>query len=288
MKALLFLSLLLPLFHFGNVNSVLPTSDVHSSEYHVAIESVKSFVALEKDADWGQIGHYTTGYVALQYLSPEARQAVESVLGGESFVAGTVYMDDVRSDDDYDSYGDWHWVTIPDGMTYEEAEKNPNGDIIYGIETLTAELKAGGLSPELEREKLKFLIHLIGDIHMPLHVGTGDDMGGNQVRVSWFRESSNLHRVWDSNMIESRQMSASELAESLGSPDAAMIAEWQSMNPREWAYESMTYREDVYDIPEDARLGYEYRYENFHIVQKRLLQAGVRIAGVLNEIYGEN
>ena len=282
MKVLLSFSLLLPLFHFGNVNSVLPTSDLHKS-----LADLGQIGESRNDSDWGQIGHFTTGYVALQYLSPEARQAVESVLGGESFVAGTVYMDDVRSDDEYDSYEDWHWVTIPNGMTYEEAEKNPNGDIIYGIETLTTELKAGGLSPELEREKLKFLIHLIGDIHMPLHVGTGDDLGGNQVRVSWFRESSNLHRVWDSNMIESRQMSASELAESLGSPEVTLIAEWQSMSPRDWAYESMTYREEVYDIPDDARLGYEYRYENFHIVQKRLLQAGVRIAGVLNEIYGD-
>ena len=252
-----------------------------------AVTATSALASAPAAADWGQIGHYTTAYVALAYMSPAAQQAVRDVLGGHSFVTATVYMDDVRSDDAYDSYADWHWVTIPDGQTYEQTEKNPDGDVIYGIETLTAELRAGGLSPELEREKLKFLIHLIGDLHMPLHVGTGEDLGGNRVQVSWFRESSNLHRVWDSNMIESRQLSASELASSLPSPAPDVIRDWQSTGPRQWALESMSHRDAVYNLPEDRRLGYEYRYENFHIVETRLLKAGVRIAGVLNELYGD-
>jgi hypothetical protein len=238
------------------------------------------------DLRWGQIGHYATGYVAMNHLSPAAKASVDKVLEGESLAVATVYMDDVKSDDAYDSYADWHWVTIPDGMTYEQAEKNPNGDVIAGIEMLISDLRTGGLTPAEEKEKLKFLIHLIGDIHMPLHVGRGDDQGGNQVRVTWFRESSNLHRVWDSNMIESRQLSASELAASIVTPDAATIAEWQAAGPRDWALESMSYRDSVYDLPSDARLGYEYRYHYFHIVEKRIMQAGVRIAGVLNELYG--
>ena len=235
--------------------------------------------------EWGQIGHYTTGRVAKQYLDPAAWARIQEILAGDSFEEATVYMDDVLSDDAYDSYGDWHWVTIPDGMTYDQTEKNPNGDILAGIRQLTAELKEGGLSQDQEREKLKFLMHLIGDIHMPLHVGTGEDMGGNQVRVTWFRETSNLHRVWDSDMINSRQMSYSELAEALGSVDATTIAEWQAATPEEWAMESASYRDQVYDLPVDNRLGYEYRYKNFDLVRLRLLQAGIRMAGVLNEIY---
>ncbi len=251
-------------------------------ELHVATAGMPLHVAT---AEWGQIGHYTTGRVAKEYLDPAAWARIQEILDGDSFEEATVYMDDVRSDDAYDSYADWHWVTIPDGMTYDQTEKNPNGDILAGIRQLTAELKAGGLTPELEREKLKFLMHLIGDIHMPLHVGTGEDMGGNQVRVTWFRETSNLHRVWDSDMINSRQMSYSELAEALGSVDASTIAQWQAATPEDWAMESMSYRDQVYDIPEDNRLGYEYRYKNFDLVRLRLLQAGIRMAGVLNEIY---
>ena len=67
--------------------------------------------------------------------------------------------------------------------------------------------------------------------------------------------------------------------------DATTIAEWQAATPEEWAMESASYRDQVYDLPEDNRLGYEYRYKNFDLVRLRLLQAGIRMAGVLNEIY---
>ena len=267
-------SIVFPLITIGFLAGLAQPSHIHSEK--LALLKAKSFaeeraLLLPKGqwelhstpAEWGQIGHYTTGRVAKQYLDPAAWARIQEILDGDSFEEATVYMDDVRSDDAYDSYADWHWVTIPDGMTYDQTEKNPNGDILAGIRQLTAELKAGGLAPELEREKLKFLMHLIGDIHMPLHVGTGEDMGGNQARVTWFNETSNLHRVWDSDMINSRQMSYSELAEALGSVDASTISQWQAATPEEWAMESMSYRDQVYDLPEDNRLGYEYRYKNF-------------------------
>lgn len=264
------------------------TLSAHAAERCVDADALEltSSSAIHSETRWGQIGHYATGHIATQYLSKKAKAAVDRILEGESIAVATVYMDDVRSDRAYDSYGDWHWVTIEDGKTYEESEKNPKGDIIHGIETLTAELKKGGLTPAQEKEKVKFLMHLIGDIHMPLHVGKGDDRGGNAVRVQWFSDNSNLHRVWDSDMINSRQLSYSELAESIKKPGADVVRQWQSTGPRDWAYESMSYREQVYDVPENARLGYEYRYKYFHIVEKRLLQAGIRIAGVLNELYG--
>jgi hypothetical protein len=87
-------------------------------------------------------------------------------------------------------------------------------------------------------------------------------------------------------MIDDTRLSFTELAESLEKPDAAKLAAWQKTNVLDWANESMTYRKDVYNIG-DGKLGYLYSYNNFHIVRMRLLQAGVRLAGVLNEIYGE-
>lgn len=236
---------------------------------------------------WGQIGHYTTGDIAEIHLNENARAEMERILGNESLAMASVWMDDIRSDDDYDYTNDWHWVTIPDGKTYDETEKNPNGDIIWALEKLIGELKTGGLTETEEREKLKMVIHMIGDIHQPLHVGTGDDRGGNDVRVEWMGDSSNLHRVWDSDMIRSRELSYTELADEINHPTNQQISEWQAATVKKWAEESKSYRHQVYDISRNNRLGYEYRYKNFDLVEKRLLQAGVRIAGVINEIYGE-
>ncbi len=234
---------------------------------------------------WGQVGHYVTGQIAENHITEKTAAEIERVIGKETIASATVWMDDIRSDDNYDYTNTWHWVTIPDGMTYEEAEKNSDGDIIWALEKLIDELKEGGLSAEQEYDHLKMVMHMVGDIHQPLHVGTGDDMGGNQVRVQWMGNNSNLHRVWDTDMIMSRQMSYTELAMNIDTIDPEKVAEWQSATVREWAYESVSYREDVYDIPDNNRIGYEYRYKNYDTVQKRLVQAGVRLAGVLNDIY---
>lgn len=234
---------------------------------------------------WGQIGHYTTGHIAENHITEKTAAELDRVIGNESLAEAAVWMDDIRSDDSYDYTGTWHWVTIPDGMTYEETEKNPDGDVLWALETLIAELKEGGLTPKEEHDKLKMVVHMVGDIHQPLHVGTGEDRGGNSVRVQWMGNNSNLHRVWDSDMIDSRQMSYSELSSNIDVIDEETVEEWQSASVRDWAYESMNLRDQVYDLPDDNRLGYEYRYANFDLVKERLVKSGVRLAGVLNDIY---
>jgi len=234
---------------------------------------------------WGQIGHYVTGQIAENHITETTAAEINRVIGNETIAAATVWMDDIRSDSNYDHTSDWHWVTIPDGMTYEESEKNPDGDIIWALEKCIAALKEGGLSEQEEYDYLKFVMHMVGDIHQPLHVGTGEDRGGNDVRVHWMGNNSNLHRVWDSDMINSRQMSYTEIAMNLDVIDEEKVKKWQSATVRDWAKESMSYRDDVYDLPDDHRIGFEYRFQNYYIVQKRLVQAGVRLAGVLNNIY---
>jgi hypothetical protein len=234
---------------------------------------------------WGATGHRVTGLIAEQYLSKRARREVKRVLGQESLAMVSTWMDEIRSDSAYDYAADWHWVTIPDGMTYGQAEKNPRGDILEAIDRIVKELKSGGLALQEEQEKLKMLVHLVGDLHMPLHVGRGDDQGGNRVRVKWFRADSNLHRVWDSDMIDDTKLSYTELAQSLGRPDAAAVKKLQSTTHYDWAYESMSSRAQVYAVG-DGNLGFRYAYDNLPTVRRRLLEAGVRLAGLLNAIYG--
>lgn len=235
---------------------------------------------------WGITGHRTVGEVAEMYLSNRAKRNIAKILDDESLAVASTWMDEIKSDPAYDSTESWHWVTIPPGMTYEQTEKNPDGDVIETIQRLIKSLKAGNLSKDQEAKSIKMLVHLVGDIHQPLHVGTGEDMGGNKVRLKWFWESSNLHRVWDSDMIDSQKFSYTELAEAVNHVTKEEIKAWQSDPIMVWAQESIALRDQVYNIPEDNNLKYEYRYANWSTVEHRLLQAGVRLAGILNEIYG--
>lgn len=244
------------------------------------------FANISVSFGWGQTGHRVTGYIADQYLTKKAKKEIERILEGQSLAMVSTWMDEIRSDSAYNHYSaDWHWVTIQDDETYDQSKKNKNGDVIQTIERLITELKSKKLSVKQETEYVKMLVHLIGDVHQPLHVGGGNDRGGNSVKVMWFRADSNLHRVWDSDMIDDTRLSYTEFAQSLESPGELLLKQWRKSNVRDWAKESMSYRKQVYDTKR-GNLGYEYSYYNLHIVRLRLLQAGVRLASVLNEIYG--
>ena len=240
----------------------------------------------DKTDVWGQNGHRIVGDIAAGYLSPEAREAVDRVLGPTSMAIASTWMDKIKSDPTYDYTHDWHWVTIPNGKTYAETEKNPNGDLINALRTIINELKSDSLTDSEEEKKLKMLIHLVGDIHQPLHVGNGKDRGGNDTEVEWFYEESNLHRVWDGEMIDDTQLSYTEFSTAINHPTDEQISSWQDSKIIDWARESKQLRKQVYDLPEDKQIGYEYQYQNRDLLDRRLLKAGVRLAGVLNEIYG--
>ncbi len=235
---------------------------------------------------WGQTGHRVVGLVAEQHLNKKARKKVLLILGNNSLAEVSNFMDDVKSDPAYNHTHDWHWVTIPDNMKYEQTQKNPNGDLIMKIEELVQALKTHNLPAAHEQENLKFLIHLVGDLHQPLHVGGKDDAGGNNVKLQWFGHPSNLHRVWDSDIIDGKNLSYTELASFLDEPGKAQIKNWQSTNVRDWAYGMMPFRPQVYAIPAEGKLGYRYSYDNFGTIQKLLMQGGIRLAGLLNQIYG--
>jgi hypothetical protein len=234
---------------------------------------------------WGPTGHRVTGWIAERHLSRKARTALDKMLNGQSLAIASTWMDEVRSDSTYDHMIDWHWVTIPQGENYVSADKNPKGDIIGTLERIIRELKTKGLDKSAQLERVKILIHLIGDIHQPLHVSALDDGGGNNEQVTWFGGHSNLHRVWDSDIIDHTRLSYTEMAQSLGKPSPADIRAWQAASVQEWARESQAHHAQVYDY-DTGRLGYRYVYLNYPIIRHRLLQAGVRLAGILNEIYG--
>jgi len=233
---------------------------------------------------WGGTGHRAVGLIAERNLLPEVKIKLEKILGGESVAMVGTWMDDVRSDSLYADMAAWHWVTIETGQTYESSPKNPKGDAIMTIERLIAALKSKKLSAKQETEYVKMLVHLIADIHMPLHVGCCDDSGGAKVRIKWFGVDTNLHRVWDYEMIDETRLSYTELADAVGKPSKETILKLQKSDVHDWVKESMALRSQAYSIG-DGSLGYKYTYKNFGTVKRRILEAGIRLAGVLNGIY---
>jgi hypothetical protein len=242
------------------------------------------FLAI-KASSWGLTGHRVVGQIAEIYLTKKANKEVKKILGTESLADVGNWMDFIKSEPKYDFMYNWHFVTIPDGQTYETTEKEPKGDVIWALNKFINELKSDTLTLEEQQIALKALVHLVGDIHQPLHVGNGSDKGGNDVKLKYFWQNSNLHRVWDSAMIDGQNLSYSEYVFRINHTNKALVEQWQSASINDWAIESMAMRSSVYAIGEKKELSYRYNYDHIAEVDQRLLQAGIRLAGVLNDIF---
>src|SRR5262245_31080294 len=172
-------------------------------------------------APWGAIGHRIVGRIAEQHLSAEARHQLQALLGPESLAQVSTWPDEIRADPTWNHASPWHYVDIADDETYETAPKHPGGDVVEAIQRLTRVLRDPQATLQDKVVALKFLVHCVGDIHQPLHVGRRDDHGGNTLQVRWFGESSTLHKVWDEQLIEAEKLSFSEFAAFLAPPTAA-------------------------------------------------------------------
>ena len=253
---------------------------------------------------WGKTGHRVVAAIADTQLSGLARAHIRELLGGaESLDEAATWPDEMRSAPDkfwQKTATPWHYVTL-DGITYDHAP--PEGDALEALDRFTKTLKDPSASLADKQLALRFIVHLVGDLHQPLHVGKCCDKGGNDVKVTFFGKPTNLHAVWDSALVDDQQLSFTELAAKLERHirDRDTVA-WWDINPRDWINESAQYRDTLYPTaadkpraPADKKskeppvpdLSYSYVYKFTPLMEQRLSQAGVRLAAYLNAIYAE-
>lgn len=238
-------------------------------------------------AKWSATGHRVTGAIAERHLSGKARAAVKEILGNETLAEATTWADEMRSSP-VKYWGTtaypYHYVTVPKGKTYEAVGAPEEGDAVFAIEMFTAQLLDPESSLQQKQEALRFIVHAIGDLHQPLHSGNGTDRGGNDIKVKYFGKDTNLHSVWDRQMIASLELSYSEFTEFL---DAKITPEqvkmWSEPNPKVWVAESIALRDTIY--PEKTNLGYDYKFIHTPTVKKRLSMGGIRMATYLNKVF---
>lgn len=237
-------------------------------------------------ADWGKTGHRVIGKVAEEHLTPKTTAAVDALLDGMSLAFVSTYADEIRSNSRYDYLNTWHYVNMDKDTRYSEAKKNPSGDIITAMDYCVEALKNPNTTKADKAFYLKLLVHFIGDIHQPMHAGRKADKGGNDIKLTWFGEPTNLHRLWDTDLIEHYNMSYTELAAHLPKRSAEEKEDCMNAPRLEWAHESQDLANTIYaNTLMHASLGYVYHYQYFGKVRVRLLDAGLRLAATLNAIF---
>ncbi|PWS27772.1 S1/P1 Nuclease [Pedobacter yonginense] len=240
---------------------------------------------------WGMIGHRVVGEIADSYLKVKTRKAIQSILGAESLAMSANWGDFIKSDSTYNYMYNWHFVNLPEGLDQAglykilETEKTPN--LYNKIPDLIAILKKSSSTADQKKLALRMLVHLAGDLCQPMHVAHKDDLGGNRVSVSWFNEKSNLHRVWDEQLIEYQQLSYTEFAKAINHPSAIQLYNWQNTSLKDCIFESYKVCSKIYDNTKpDSKLSYRYNFDWVETLNQQLLKGGVRLAKMLNDIYG--
>jgi len=246
-----------------------------------------STYATGNTAIWGQTGHRVVGEIAYSHLTNKAKRNIEKLLNGEGLAIISTYADEIKSDKKYKEFGTWHYVNFKDGESYETSEKNPKGDLIQGIKKCQEVISNPDASKEEKIFYVKLLVHLLGDLHQPLHIGRSEDRGGNNIKVQWFRGNTNLHSVWDTKMIESYNMTYTELSSNLNKFSKNQRKAIQEGTVLDWVNETRFLTMKVYESAKvDENLSYRYMYENFATVKTQLQKGGLRLAKVLNELFG--
>lgn len=237
-------------------------------------------------SDWGQTGHRVIGLVAEQHLTQKTKAAVDNLLQGESLAYVSTYGDEIRSNKEFKHFDTWHYVNMPLDKRYGDEKPNPKGDVYHAIQHCVGVLQDNEASREDKALYLRLLVHFVGDMHQPLHVGRSEDRGGNDIKVLWFGKNSNLHRVWDSEMINGYQMSYTELANNLPIYTVEKQQTIVNTSVLDWMHESQRHAKHIYgSITQDESLGYAYQREYFPLVRHRLHKGGLRLAKLLNDIF---
>lgn len=237
---------------------------------------------------WGQKGHDVTVFIAENHLTPTSLKEITELLDGKSMVYWANWLDNASHTPEYAYTKTWHYKNIDDGLEYEEAPLHPDGDITRAIYHSVSVLQNPESTKADKQLALKMLVHLMGDIHQPMHMGHASDLGGNRWTVNYFGRDANLHSVWDSSVPESaHKWTYTEWNNQINRAtpeETAVILE--NGNPNVWGKETFEICKNVYTLtPQGTKISYDYVSDWTPVVENQLLKGGLRLADVLNSIF---
>jgi hypothetical protein len=266
---------------------------------------------------WGDLGHKVTALIAYRHLTPVAKIKVDAMLAGDAdtltapdFASRATWADKYRNS--HRETAAWHYVNVeidhPDlesacfGFPAPDAGRVASAGrardcIVNKIEEFEAELQSSSTTPAERLMALKFLMHLVGDLHQPLHVADHDDRGGNCIGLSPSPDGhdTNLHAYWDTGVVEALGGTGDTIADRLDRRIApSELSAWAHGVPKEWAMESFELRKDVYALPSrptcndrgTVALTPAYMTTAVQDSELQLEKAGVRMAVLLNRALG--
>lgn len=263
----------------------------------ISILSILMLLTSIPASAWGPKGHDIVAAIAEQNLTARTKKNLAELLDGKSIVYYSSWMDNIQNSpywkDGYNKTKTWHYANVDKGETYQTMKKNEKGDIVTALTELTKELTENydNLTDSMRVDYVKMIVHMVGDLHCPMHAGRLSDRGGNNFKVKWFGQKTNLHSVWDSKMIDSaRRWSYSEWRDHLDRKDKKFKKTAVQGSYEDWFTATVKNAAEIYDYverieKENPNLSYQFVYDFSPMLEEQLLLGGLRLAHVLNSIF---
>ena len=231
---------------------------------------------------WGKTGHELIAEIAFHFLDDSTKAMVKDYLGNLSIEEAANWMDERKNNTYYEYMRTWHYLDIDKGLQYTPSNER---NILTVLHSAIVELRQYKTIKRKDvKRELLLIFHLIGDLHQPLHTGYSIDKGGNTIQVSSQYVSGNLHSVWDSQIIDYKNIKLDSCLEFYKTLDNAAIAESTKINELKWMYESRSYLDTVYSF-RDNFLDKNYIDSNAMVIKRQLVMAGLRLAAVLRDAF---
>lgn len=248
------------------------------------------FVIIQTAAFKSPNGSRAVALIAEKYLTQDAKAEVKKILGND-MLAGIGTLDYDINNTKHKNTRDWHFVkNLQPDLTDEQFTKaicNQTGDnILTAIKQMQNKLSDERSSFSDKNEALKFLVQLVADAHRPMHVTRAGDVDPNNIHVQFMGKGTNLFSVWESEIMGqavSEEQLVSKLTKGITHDDEI---EYQSTQPVKWLYESYSLSTQVYnEVAKNNKLDEQYYVTYSSIIEERLIAGGLRLAGILNEIF---
>lgn len=241
---------------------------------------------------WGYTGHRTIGLITENHLSATAKANIKSLLGDTSIAEACTWADDARKEPQYANTANWHFLNLPLGLTFDEfktyIDTLKKENVYSALSNAEKQLTDKNAPKQQKVDALKFLMHFVGDLHQPMHISREEDKGGSTIQLNYNEKGTNLHSLWDTRMLEFEGLTYTQLASKFDSISEADIKQWQSDPIVLWMWESYQISSALYAEVEqmDKRvIDDAYYQKHMPTVKKRMQQAAIRLAGLLNKIY---
>ena len=244
---------------------------------------------------WGNNGHKITARLAQDQLSDGAEAKVREILGTRWMADVASLPDDWRKNEGAQMTSVWHFVnTRIEDDTYDQPRDCPGDQcVVEQLKDMRDALKNPEASPSARHDALVYIIHFVGDIHQPMHAGSGtlngkSDRGGNEIKVKFNGQDSNLHAVWDSGLLSRRNLNVAQYVEHLKDDVLPGLGSGASGGtPEDWANESHKIAQEK-RVANNTTISNNYIQSALPIVDERLALGALRLAKLIEDALGED